>query len=77
MTKFTMEPSIETKWKIGHNYYGLTYYVITAQCIQHRFVFRLVPLDVVFEFVNIGKWKKAIGIEITIFFFKIKLGFEI
>jgi len=77
MTKFTLEPSIVTKWKIGHEYYGLTYYIITAQCKQHRLALRLKPLDVVLEYVNIGAWRRAIGIEITFISFKIKLGFEV
>ena len=57
-----MEPIVETKWKIGDKFYGIVYYIVTANAIQRYLSFRLKPAEIQFEFYHRGNLHFRFGI---------------
>ena len=77
MTKFTMEPTQQTKWRIGNEYYGLCYHIIMAHYKQHRFSIRLKPADITFEFIRMRTMGGKVTMELSFFSFKLSMSIQI
>ena len=75
MTKFTIEPVITTKRRIGNDFYGICLYHIESQHLQKRLAFRLKPLEITLEVASIECcWLGKFSIEFKFLKFKFVLG---